>query len=311
MQSYTNFQDFNKLFKEQSPSFAVIGSNSEEDKDICMELLVSGKMREFDALGLTVNDLSQWTESYGLFAFLETIVIYRVEKLSQSVRDFFIRYSNNPHPYLTFVLFTTKQSYFQGLQKDLPTAMFLSLFGEWFSDREKRITALLTQKASSLGISCSSALASAFVKKFPQREIHYLLGEFHKLLCQIGDKKVLEYKDIESLVEKQEQVSLWKFRDALLQRNVRESQALLHSLLYEHGEDPLSLIAFLRGQCLYGLRGLEEKNKDHRYRIFFVYGKEHLYQALSHLFYVESLIKNNIQDPLIGMETLLVRMACL
>lgn len=309
MQVYTSFQDFSPAFQEKPPFFAVIGSNSEEDKNLCMELLVPGKTQEFDGAGLTVSELSQWTESYGLFASQETIAIYHVEKLSQATRDFCAHYSKRPHPHLTLVLFTTKQSCFQELQKDLPSAMFLSLFGEWPSDREKRITVLLTQKAASLGVSCSSALASAFVKRFPQREVHYLLGEFHKLICQIGSKKLLEYKDIEALVEKEERVSLWKFRDALLQRNVKQSRELLRALLHEHGEDPLALIAFLRAQCLYGLRAVEEKNKDQKYRIFFVYGKEHLYQALSHLFYIEYLIKNNVQDSLIAMDTLLVRMA--
>ena len=307
VQDYTSFEDLVRLFQEKIPSFVVIGSNSEEDKHVCMELLVSGKIQEFDGFGLAISDVSQWTDSYGLFSSRETISIYRAEKFSQPMRDFLIHYAKNPHPHLTFVLFTTKQAYFQDLKKCLPTAIFLSLFGEWPSDREKRMATLLVQKAASLGISCSSALASAFVKKFPQKEVHYILGEFHKLLCSIGSRKVLEYKDVEG-VEKEEYVSLWKFRDAILQRKVQDSQTFLHFLLYEHGEDPLELIMFLRGQCLYGLRALEENNKDQKNRLFSVYGKERLYQALSHLFYIESLIKNNVQDARIAIETLLIRM---
>lgn len=307
MKDYTSFEDLVRLFQEKIPSFVVIGSNSEEDKHLCMELLVSEKTQEFDGFGLTISDISQWTNSYGLFASRETISIYRAEKFSQPMRDFLVHYAKNPHPHLTFVLFTTKQSYFQELRKYLLSAIFLSLFGEWPSDREKRMAALLVRKAASLGISCSSALASAFVKKFPQKEVHYLLGEFHKLLCSIGSRKVLEYKDI-AVVEKEEHVSLWKFRDAILQRNIQDSRIFLHSLLHEHGEDPLELIVFLRGQCLYGLRALEENNKDQKYRIFSIYGKERLYQALSHLFYIESLIKNNVQDARIAIETLLIRM---
>ncbi|EPP29965.1 hypothetical protein CP082626L3_0631B, partial [Chlamydia psittaci 08-2626_L3] len=224
------------------------------------------------------------------------------------MRDFLARYARNPHPHLTLMLFTTKQSFFQSLRKELPSAVFLSLFGEWQSDMEKRMATLLSQKASLLGISCSLALASVFIKKFPQAEMHTLLGEFHKLLCCLGGKQVLEYNDIENFVVKQEQVSLWKLRDAVLQRNTSASQAMLQALLHEHGEEPLGLIAFLRGQCLYGLRSLEEETGDRKHRFFIAYGKERLHQALSYLFYAESIIKNNTQDPIIAMETLLIRM---
>ncbi|MEF9497232.1 DNA polymerase III subunit delta [Chlamydia sp. 04-14] len=308
MQEYTCFQDFSKFYKEKAPALTVIGSNSEEDKNICIELLVSGKTQEFDASGLTVNDLSKWTESYGLFASKEVISIFQAEKLSQQTRDFLIRYAKNPHPHLILFLFTTKQSSFQSLCKGLASAVSLSLFGEWQSDREKRMTVLLSQRASSLGITCSLALASAFIKKFPQGEMHNLIAEFHKLLCCIGKKQTLEYGDIESFVVKKEQVSLWKLRDAILQRNTSESQTLLQALLHEHGEDPLGLIAFLRGQCLYGLRSLEEETGDRKHRFFISYGKERLHQALSHLFYAESIIKNNVQDSIIAVETLLIRM---
>ncbi|SYX08896.1 hypothetical protein,DNA polymerase III, delta subunit [Chlamydia poikilotherma] len=308
MQEYTCFQNFSKFYKEKAPALTVIGSNSEEDKNVCIELLVSGKAQEFDASGLTVSDLSKWTESYGLFASKEVISIFQTEKLPQQTRDFLIRYAKNPHPHLTIFLFTTKQSFFQSLLKELVSAASLSLFGEWQSDREKRMTILLSQRASSLGITCSLALASAFIKKFPQGEMHNLIGEFHKLLCCIGKKQTLEYGDIESFVVKKEQVSLWKLRDAILQRNASESQILLQALLYEHGEDPLGLIAFLRGQCLYGLRSLEEETGDRKHRFFISYGRERLHQALSHLFYAESIIKNNVQDSIIAVETLLIRM---
>ncbi|AAP05159.1 DNA polymerase III subunit delta [Chlamydia caviae] len=308
MQEHTCFQDFSKFYKEKAPALTVIGSNSEEDKSVCMELLVSGKTQEFDASGLTISDLSKWTESYGLFASKEVISIFQAEKLSQQTRDFLIRYARNPRPHLIVFLFTTKQSCFQSLRKELSSAAFLSLFGEWQSDREKRMTVLLSQRAALLGVTCSLALASAFIKKFPLGEMHNLIGEFHKLLCCIGKKQALEYSDIESFVVKKEQVSLWKLRDAILQRNTAESQALLRALLLEHGEDPLGLIAFLRGQCLYGLRSLEKETADRKHRFFIAYGKERLHQALSHLFYAESIIKNNVQDSIIAVETLLIRM---
>ncbi|AFS21307.1 DNA polymerase III subunit delta [Chlamydia psittaci] len=308
MQDYTCFQDFSKFYKEKAPHLTVIGSNSEEDRRVCVELLVSGKAQEVDALGLTISDLSKWTESYGLFASKEVVSIFQAEKLSPQMRDFLARYARNPHPHLTLMLFTTKQSFFQSLRKELPSTVFLSLFGEWQSDMEKRMATLLSQKASLLGISCSLALASVFIKKFPQAEMHTLLGEFHKLLCCLGGKQVLEYNDIENFVVKQEQVSLWKLRDAVLQRNTSASQAMLQALLHEHGEEPLGLIAFLRGQCLYGLRSLEEETGDRKHRFFIAYGKERLHQALSYLFYAESIIKNNTQDPIIAMETLLIRM---
>ncbi|EPP28941.1 hypothetical protein CP082626L3_0631A, partial [Chlamydia psittaci 08-2626_L3] len=80
MQDYTCFQDFSKFYKEKAPHLTVIGSNSEEDRRVCVELLVSGKAQEIDALGLTISDLSKWTESYGLFASKEVVSIFQAEK---------------------------------------------------------------------------------------------------------------------------------------------------------------------------------------------------------------------------------------
>ncbi|EPP35697.1 hypothetical protein CP10139811_0028 [Chlamydia ibidis] len=309
MQEYlTCFQEFSQIYLDKSPPLVLVGSGTEEDREVIPELLISQTYAKFDGSVLTIHDLALKTENYGIFGNREYVVIFQVDKLSSSVKDFLISYSKNPHPHVKILLFTTKSSVFQSLAKQLMRVLALSLYGEWSSDREKRLSTLLSRKAESLGVFCPLSLGAVFLKKFPQAAIHDILGEFHKLLCHIGGKQTLEYADIEKFTEKREQVSLWKFRDALLRRDLLESRDCLHALIHEQGEDPLSLIAFLRSQCLFGLRSLEEGQEDRKFRNFISYGSDRLHQALSNLFYAESIIKNNQQDPIIAVETLIIRM---
>ncbi|ANH79116.1 hypothetical protein [Candidatus Chlamydia sanziniae] len=306
--SLTRFDDFSQLYKEKLPAIAFIGLSVEEDKDVLVEALTSGKCQEIDGSGLTEHTLALWTENYELFSMHKTVVISKVDKLREETRDFLIRYAKNPQPQLTLLLMTAKQECFRRLCQSLPFVLSLSLFREWPIDREKRLALLLSQRALCLGMNCSPSLASLFLRKLADISVHDVFNEFDQLLCRVGKKDSLDSLDIENFVTKKERVSLWKFRDALLKREVSQSHQLLHILLNERGEDPLGMIAFLRSQCLYGLRGLEETPKDSKYRLFVFYGRERLYQALSSLFYTESLIKKNIQDPVVAIETLVIKM---
>ncbi|SPN73520.1 hypothetical protein,DNA polymerase III, delta subunit [Chlamydia serpentis] len=305
--SLTSFDTFSQAYTEKSPAIALIGSSLEDDKDAFFALLVSGKFQELDGQGLMLSTLMSWTETFGLFSAHETLGIIHTEKLPSSIKDFLTQYAQNPRPHLTILMITTKPECFRELSTVLPSALSLNLFGEWPADREKRVARLLLQRTSSLGISCSQSLVSLFLRKLGATFLHDILSEFDKLLCSIGKKTVLDHSDIKDFVVKKEKSSLWKLRDFLLKSNVIESHQQLHFLL-ENGEDPLGIIAFLRTQCLYGLRSLEEGSNENKHHLFTVYGKERLYKALSSLFYAESLIKNNVQDPIIAVDTLVIRM---
>lgn len=310
MPNYTCFQDFSGYYQQHLPSCILIGTAFEEDKHILRELLVTGVVQELDGSTLALADLSHRTDSLGLFSFKETLVIDQAEKLSPAIQEFLLRYSKKPHPHLSVWVFTAKPLFFQSFLKKFRGAVSLSLFEEWPSDREKRMALLLTRQATRMDVHCSIAVASAFIKRYAQIKMHHLLGEFHKLLCSIGNKKTLEYADIEGFVVKKEQVSLWKFRDALFQKDRQASRRLLSALLHENREDPLGVLFFLRGQCMYGLRAIEEGCQDRKYRIFRSCGRERLCQMLSDLFYAESIIKNNTQDPILALESFLMRTVC-
>ncbi|WP_100934868.1 hypothetical protein [Candidatus Chlamydia corallus] len=306
--SLTNFDDFSQVYAEQLPAIALIGSAFEDDKDVLIELLISEKFQEIDGQGLMPETLMSWTETFALFRVHETLGIIHAEKLPPATKDFLSHYVRNPQPHLTILMITTKQECFRGLSKALPSALSLNLFGEWSADRQKRIIRLLLQRTERLGISCPQSLASLFLRTLASTSLHDILSEFDKLLCSVGKKKALDHSDIKELVVQKEKSSLWKFRDSLLKRDAVEGHQQLHFLI-EDGEDPLGIIAFLRTQCLYGLRSLEEGSKENKHRVFLLYGKERLHQALSALFYTETLIKNNIQDPIIALETVVIRMA--
>ncbi|AGW37897.1 hypothetical protein CpecG_0663 [Chlamydia pecorum MC/MarsBar] len=303
----TDFDAFSQRYRESLPAIAVVGTASGEDREMFIELLVSGEYHDVDAQTLSVGALSQKTENYGLFATLETLGIFPAEKLTVATKEFLIGYSRAPLPHLKFLLITTKQAYFQELLKALPSALAVGLFGERAVEREQRLGALLSLRAERFGISCAPSLTRAFIKKLVDTSFCEICNEFDKLICHIGKKTSLEFSDIEGFIEKKERVSLWRLRDSLLQRHTETCLQQLHALLQEHGEDPLGIIAFLRTQCLYGLRGLEEKPEEGKFRLFVSYGKEQLYQVLSSLFYTESLIKNNLQDPIIAIETMIFR----
>ncbi|AAD18527.1 hypothetical protein CpB0395 [Chlamydia pneumoniae TW-183] len=305
--SLTSFDDFSQAYAEKVPAIALIGSALEDDKDALIELLVSESFKELGGQGLMPATLMSWTETFALFQEHETLGIIHAEKFPLATKEFLSRYARNPQPHLTILIFTTKQECFRELSKALPSALSLSLFGEWPADRQKRIIRLLLQRAERVGISCSQSLASLFLRALASTSLPDILSEFDKLLCSVGKKTSLDHSDIKELVVKKEKASLWKFRDSLLKRDPVEGHQQLHFLL-EDGEDPLGIITFLRTQCLYGLRSIEEGSKENKHRMFVLYGKERLHQALNSLFYAETLIKNNVQDPIVAVETLVIRM---
>lgn len=298
---FTSFQECTVFLHQNRPPCILVGSDHVDDVHLFTELWLTEKSQLFDSSLLTVKELSEKTESYNLFATHENIVLTQVDKLMESVRDFLIGYTQHPHPNVTLLLLTTKQLAFHSLTKELASGISLSLFKESLSERDSRIAQLLIRRASNQGLFCSPRIAQAFIKKFPQADLHYLLSEFHKLLCQIGkEKQSVEQSHIDQL-ERKELFSLWKLRDALFRRERKRSIECFRALIEENNEDPLAIVAFLRSQCLFGLRHLEQA-------LFQAYGKESLLQTLSALFYAESLIKANTQDPNLAIETLIVRL---
>jgi DNA polymerase III, delta subunit len=303
-----SIKDFIHHFENQHFKVFIIGSSFPEDKDIFLELYVSGRGRLFDGQRLVKQELLSWTDNFGLFTSKETIGIYQVEKMSSSLQEFIISYAHHPNPHLTLFLFTSKAEFFSAFSSKLPNALCLSLFGEYFAERDSRIAQVLIKRSMDVQLSCSLGVAKLFVSKFPQVGVFEIFSEFQKLICQIGGKSCLEASDVQSFVEKRESASLWKLRDALLRRDLSTGQSLMQSLVSDLGEDPLAILNFLRSQYLSGLRAIAEQSKDRKTQIFFAAGEQALLNGLNLFFHAESLIKNNVQDPILSLETMIARL---
>ncbi|ESN89756.1 hypothetical protein Q499_0055 [Chlamydia suis MD56] len=301
-------KDFVQRLEDQRFGIVVVGSSVFEDKDIFLELYVSEKKRLLDGQRLTPQELLSWTDNFGLFASKETIGIYQAEKISPSLQEFIVNYSQRPNPQLTLFLFINKAEFFSSFSPKLSQALCLSLFGEYFAERDSRIAQVLVKRAEEAQLSCSLGVAKLFVSKFPQAGVFEMFSEFQKLLCQIGDKECLEAADVQSFIEKKEAVSLWKLRDALLRKEHTTAQSLIQALVVDLGEDPLAILNFLRNQYLSGLRAIAGQSKDRKMQIFFAAGETTLLNGLNVFFHVESLIKNNWQDALLSLETMVGRL---
>ncbi|CRH48545.1 DNA polymerase III subunit delta [Chlamydia trachomatis] len=205
-------------------------------------------------------------------------------------------------------LFTNKAELFSSLSSKLSNALCLSLFGEYFAERDARIAQVLIKRSKESQLSCSLGVAKIFVSKFPQTGLFEILSEFQKLICQMGDKESIEASDIQSFVEKKEAISLWKLRDALLRKDRVAAHSLMRSLVSDMGEEPLAILNFLRSQYLLGLRAVAEQSKERKTQIFIAAGEPALLNGLNLFFHTESLIKNNFQDPMLSLEMLVSRL---
>lgn len=304
----TSTKDFVQYIERERFRVIVIGSSSLEDKDIFSELYISGRKSFFDGQRLLQQELLSWTDHFGLFASQETIGIYQAEKMSSSLQEFIIDYTRHPNPNLTLFLFTNKAELFSSLSSKLSNALCLSLFGEYFAERDARIAQVLIKRSKELQLSCSLGVAKIFVSKFPQTGLFEILSEFQKLICQMGDKESIEASDIQSFVEKKEAISLWKLRDALLRKDRVAAHSLMRSLVSDMGEEPLAILNFLRSQYLLGLRAVAEQSKERKTQIFIAAGELALLNGLNLFFHTESLIKNNFQDPMLSLEMLVSRL---
>ncbi len=302
MSAFSTFSAFAHAYRNEPFPIVLLGSKHQEDSAICPQLCSISSIKIWDGVGLKIEDLTPWTDHYSLFAQKEWVGITRLEKASKDFLHFITQYIQRPHPHLLLWLFTTDLTCFQSLAKQMNLGASVSLFGEMRSEKETRLAELLSLEAQKLGITCPKQAALAFVEKFPQKDSMYISSEFHKFLCFLGGKQAIEKQDVQAFVTKEESTSLWQFMQALLDRNFVNSHKALQLLISEGGEDPLSLLAFIRSRYMHALRSLEEEPHDRKNKTSLISKRQFFLYAMSELFYAENLIKNNDQDPILTLE---------
>lgn len=318
----SNFQQFVQEHVQRLPKIAIIGIDREQEEAVCWDLIVGAhakhnKKKLFEVHKcdeLSQEQLLALLNNYALFPTHKLLGIFVLEKLSEATKKSFMHhlsiFAKSQDPFLHIILWARDKNIFDTYMHLTPDMCSVSLFGEYAVDRNTRKVHLLIQKANHWDIQCSSHVASAFIKKFPQEDGESLSNEFHKLLCFVGKKKCLEINDIDTFVEKQyAKPSLWNFRDAIFKKNLQDSIRMFENLMNDQREDPLSLLYFLRFQCIVGLQACEKQYVEEKNRIYISFGHNALKQALSDVFYTETIIKQNKQSPMTALYSLVVRMA--
>ncbi|WP_213318445.1 hypothetical protein [Chlamydiifrater volucris] len=294
--------------KEIPPVF-LIGGNIEGEESILLDSLGVKDCKVFFGDGLSVDSITSFTESYGFFATPKFIAIFKAESLPKPTVAYILEYAQRPNRAVSLCLFTAKKAFYESLEGNTgPFFASLSLFGEWSSEKEKRVIKVFQEILSERKITCLSSTLQLFLSRCGDMEFHGVKQEFEKLLCAIGDKQHLEASDVNTFTDYQEKLSLWVFRNALFQ-GARVTAARAYRSLCDKGEEPLGLIAFLRSQCLIGLKYFDEKvsSSDKKFAIYVEFGKEALVQTLAYLFYAEGQIKSGV-EPSVVMSMLITRM---
>lgn len=322
VKSCSNFQQFVQEHVQRLPKIALIGIDREQEEAVCWDLIVCAHAKQNKNTSFEVHKCDELSQeqlltllnNYVLFPTHRLLGIFALEKLSETTKKSFIHhlsiFAKSQDPFLHVILWARDKNIFDTYMRLSPDMCTASLFGEYAVDRNTRKVHLLVQKANHWEIQCSSHVAAAFIKKFPQEDGESLTNEFHKLLCFVGEKKCLDIDDIETFVEKQyAKSSLWNFRDAIFKKNLPDSIRILENLIEDQREEPLSLLYFLRFQCIIGLQACEKQYVEEKNRIYISFGYNALKQALSNLFYTEEIIKQNKQSPTTALYALVVRMA--
>ncbi|WP_213357805.1 hypothetical protein [Chlamydiifrater phoenicopteri] len=294
---------------KEVPPVLLIGGNIEGEESILLDALGLKDCKVLFGDGLAAETVSSYTESYGFLSAPRSVAIFKAEGLPKATVNYILKYAKAPNKSVSLCLFTSKKVFYESLETSTHSLFSsLSLFGEWTSEKEKRVIKVLQELLKERNVTCAPSTLQFFLTRCGDMEFQGVKREFEKLLCAIGDKESLETTDVSAFTDHQEKLSLWVFRNALFQGS-RVTAAKAYQALCDKGEEPLGLIAFLRSQCLYGLKGFDEKasSNDKKFAIYIDYGKEALVQALSYLFYAEGQIKSGI-EPSIAMTMLISRM---
>jgi len=220
-----------------------------EAETLLLRLLsAEAECKSFSAEKLQPAHLLDELNTAGMFQKRSVVLLRDPEKGSKALREALENYLENPNPTALFVMVSSGLRRDAALYKKTEKHGVVADFPEmkpW--QKEKMMAGWLQEEAKKRGKGLEPAAGRQLAQQIgTDREL--LMRELEKLVCHAGEGPVISCRDISLLCSSNTPDDVWKFGEALFQRNGALAMKIGKALLERESGAFLGLLRQLRGQ---------------------------------------------------------------
>ncbi len=225
---------FEKHLNKAMPShlsdvYLIIDPEHYMQRKLALTVTQKGESLEcYNAEGLSLGEMKQAIEMGSLFELKKCCVFLGIEKLSKACLDSLEKAIKTPNPQVRIVLSASQMTPL--CQKILKSVVTLDLSAEKPWDRDRRLTDYVCHSLKKESLFISTALAELVVK-MTGGQVSIIDQEIEKLICYLKNKKEVKREDL-SILHSNDQYSIFKVGECLLERRLKDALSLIHSQAY-------------------------------------------------------------------------------
>ena len=196
----------------------------------------------FDAEKSHVKEVLSELDTLAMFSKRRLVVVHNCDAFDKASTLLLEKYCDSPNRAIC-VAFTTASlnratTFYKKLEK---VGVVLDLPEEKPWEKEKSMTDWLQVEAAKQGKQMAAPAAALLVKQLGTDQMQ-LANELNKLICYVGDRKVVSDRDITAICSIVGNETGWQLGEAIFRKDVTSALRISKSLLLEG----LALIALLR-----------------------------------------------------------------
>lgn len=279
----------------------------------------------FDCETFQLDRFLEEAETMPLFSSQKVLTLKDAEKLKSGDLEAISSLLDKPIRWMRLCILASFSSGHKFVKKMASVGIVFQPKEEKAWEKEKRLSAQLTDLARGQGVQFPLSLSLEFVRRVGQNE-QLLQSELEKLLLYIDDKKEITAGDIRAISIHMPGETIWQLGDALFALD-RPSIMRIGKQLYEDEKSFFALVASLRHLISSGLKmltcyqggGASAVAKefphlkgawlDKKVQATAHYGMERLRNALLVLFEMEVEAKSSTCDEQLMLDILLVKLS--
>ena len=249
---YSSAAVFKKEVRADTSVFMILSKEDFERQEVVDHLIKTLKIEKealvkFQGASLTSEALSTELYSMGLFATRRAILIRDVDKLQKPVLAVLLKFLSKPTPEVFVILEAEAYNRNTTFYKEMDASGIMLDVPELKpKDKISALQNVLREKAAAVGKTIDAQVSHFMINQLgtDQALLHH---ELEKVICFVGDRKMITSDDIRTICGSVPQETIWQFGDALFKKDAPAALKMLHGLLSD-GTHFLSLLRQIRSQ---------------------------------------------------------------
>ncbi len=251
---YTNVAAFKKdISPSQGASlFMIISKEDFERQEVVNHLIDILKIEresliKFQGAHLSIEALNTELYSMGLFASRRMILIREADKLQKPLLPVLLKFLSKPTQDVFVILETEAFNRNTNFYKEVDASgVMLDVPELKPKDKVSALLGVLREKAATSGKTIDPQVCNLMLNQLGTDQA-LLHNELEKVICYVGDRKIITAEDVRSICGSVPQETIWQFGDALFKKEAPAALKMVHGLLSD-GTHFLSLLRQIRSQ---------------------------------------------------------------